>query len=126
MRESLSPTQMPDQQEVIVAEVIDTQAPESREVAGRVRADYLTRFKPGQSGNPGGRPKKLTRILDAVLDEKDKRGKTVARKLVEAAVNRAIKKSDILMKEVWERTEGKMPSEERGQTNVQVVVMSGR
>lgn len=67
-------------------------------------------FKPGQSGNPGGRPKKLTRILDEVLDKKDKSGKTQAEKLVQAVVARAIKKSDLLVKEVWERVEGKAPT----------------
>jgi hypothetical protein len=29
-----------------------------------VRGDYATRWKPGQSGNPGGRPKR-TPLIDA-------------------------------------------------------------
>src|SRR5574340_1696695 len=68
-------------------------------------------FKPGQSGNPGGRPKKkpLTEELEKILHStgRDPQKRTYARRLMESAVKRAIKKSDFALKEVWERTEGK-------------------
>jgi Family of unknown function (DUF5681) len=71
------------------------------------------KWKPGQSGNPGGRPKKkpLTDELEKMLAtvSHDKAGKTYATRLVEAAVRRAIRKSDYALKEIWERTEGKVP-----------------
>jgi hypothetical protein len=67
--------------------------------------------KPGETRNPGGRPKKLTRILEAVLSERvphDKKRRTRARKFVESVVDRATKRSDSLAKEVFDRSEGKV------------------
>lgn len=81
-------------------------------------------WKPGQSGNPGGRPKKLTRILENVLDAKDAKGVTKAEKLIKAAVDRAIRKSDFLVKEVWDRTEGKMVESKEDAGGIQVVVIT--
>ena len=74
---------------------------------------WLTPWKPGQSGNPGGRPKRkpLTEQLEKILDEcgRDPQRRTYARRLVESAVKRAIKKDTFALKEIWERTEGKVP-----------------
>lgn len=84
-------------------------------------------FKPGQSGNPGGRPKKLTRHLERLLDQKDEKGRTYAERLVESVVKRAIKRSDSALKEIWERTEGKVPQAvtgaDGGPVQFQVVVV---
>jgi hypothetical protein len=44
------------------------------------------RFKPGQSGNPGGRPKILTEAYSKKLAEKDENGITQAEKIAEAMV----------------------------------------
>ena len=63
-------------------------------------------WKPGQSGNPGGRPKKLTQPLEDFLARKDKKGRQYAQLLIEAMVTRAIKKSDTLIKEIFDRVEG--------------------
>jgi hypothetical protein len=70
--------------------------------------------KPGETRNPGGRPKKLSRILDAVLSEKiphDKKRRTRARKFVESVLDRATKRSDSLAKEVFERSDGKVQTQ---------------
>ena len=69
-------------------------------------------FKPGQSGNPGGRPKKLTQPLEAFLARKDKSGKQYAQLLIEAMVKRAISRSDTLVKEIFDRVEGRIPPAE--------------
>lgn len=66
-------------------------------------------WKPGQSGNPSGRPKKLTRHLERLLDKPGPDGKTYAEKLVESTIKRAIAKSDFAANMVWERAEGKVP-----------------
>jgi len=81
----------------------------ANDLAARV-APY--RWKSGQSGNPGGRPKKkpLTEELELILAETGKDNKTYARKLVKAAVDRAIKRSDFALAQVWDRIEGKVPS----------------
>ena len=65
-------------------------------------------FKPGQSGNPGGRPKKLTQPLEDFLARKDKKGRQYAQLLIEAMVKRAISRSDTLVKEIFDRVEGRI------------------
>ena len=65
-------------------------------------------FKPGQSGNPTGRPKGLTDPLKAFLSRKvpgDPEGRRYLEKLVESMVERAIAKSDVLVKEIFDRVE---------------------
>ncbi|MGA8184869.1 MAG: DUF5681 domain-containing protein [Terriglobia bacterium] len=70
-------------------------------------------FKPGQSGNPGGRPKRksLTEELEKIIKStgRDPQNRTYARRLVESMVKRGIKKSDFAANELWERAEGKVP-----------------
>jgi hypothetical protein len=76
------------------------------------------RFKPGQSGNPGGRPKgrSLTAILRDVLDgdelkgDKDADGKTIGHRLVEAMLTHAIDGDPSLIREILNRTEGRVPA----------------
>lgn len=66
-------------------------------------------FKKGKSGNPHGRPKgsfSLTKAVKEFLLERAKNGKTYGDNLKEAAVLRAIAKSDVLMKEIWDRVDG--------------------
>lgn len=87
-----------------------------------------TRFQPGNRANPGGRPKKLTNMLNELLDEKvegDPKKRKYARLLVEAAVKRAVQKSDILMKEIFDRIEGKasMSDEDAARTSNAVSVI---
>lgn len=71
-------------------------------------------FKKGESGNPAGRPVgsvSLTRAVKEYLLEKAKDGETYEDKLKKAAVLRAIAKSDVLMKEIWDRMDGKVPQQ---------------
>jgi Family of unknown function (DUF5681) len=83
------------------------------DIAARV-APY--RWKRGESGNPGGRPKRkpLTEELERILAETGEDNKTYARKLIKAAVDRAIKRSDFALAQVWDRIEGKVPSSVTG------------
>jgi hypothetical protein len=73
-------------------------------------------FKPGQSGNPGGRPRRkpltnmLIRFLEQI-DPKDKQKRQFAQKLIREWYDRAMKKSDLLLIEILNRIEGKLASE---------------
>jgi Family of unknown function (DUF5681) len=81
-------------------------------------------WKPGQSGNPGGRPKKLTQPLEAFLARKDKSGKQYAQLLIEAMVKRAISRSDALIKEIFDRVEGRIAkAEETSAPRGNVIIM---
>jgi hypothetical protein len=68
-------------------------------------------WKPGESGNPAGRPKSMTfseacrKLLAEIEDEKEQ--KTVAEKLAEAAIGFAKLGSHQHLKEINDRVEGK-------------------
>jgi hypothetical protein len=87
-----------------------------REV-GRGKPPPETRFKPGQSGNPGGRRKgqSLTAKIAAILDRDTLGGKrlpgglSVADVLAEAIVKQACLGKFPFAKEVLERLDGKVP-----------------
>ena len=89
------------------------------------------RWKPGQSGNPGGRPKKpFTDLLEWQFVQKvpsDKLGRSYAQLLIASVVKRATKKSDILVKEIFDRIEGKVATPEpvKAETGVRVILMDG-
>lgn len=92
--------------------------------------EFLERiWKPGQSGNPNGRPKKLSDELGRFLDRKvpnDPQKRNYYHLLIEAFVKRAITKSDVLVKEIFDRIEGRVaPNEEEalGKIGVEVVVL---
>ena len=67
------------------------------------------RWKPGQSGNPGGRPKgeSLTAGLRRRL-EAEHRGRTLAEAVIEALVRGAVQGKPQHIKEVLDRVEGKV------------------
>ncbi len=88
--------------------------PQNRRKTGAGRGGTVPppehRFKPGQSGNPGGRPKaKLitTAYREALelLDPKEK--KTLAQVLANITVEQARKGNLAALKEITDRTEGK-------------------
>lgn len=98
---------------------------ENSGVTVKPRYPNLKPFKPGQSGNPGGRPKgKVTSKIENILDEKvarDKEGRTYLDKLARSIVDRAIKKNDVLAKEILNRTDGPV-TETEDQTHVTINV----
>ena len=68
-------------------------------------------FKPGQSGNPGGRPKNAESIvyhLRQVLAEEDKDGVSNARRVAENLVALAVKDNVPALREIIERMDGKV------------------
>ena len=71
----------------------------------------LIPFQPGYCGNPLGRPKKdacITSLVKDILDKKEaKSGLTYAQLIAEAMVKQALKDPQIL-KELLNRTEGKV------------------
>ncbi len=88
--------------------------PQNRRKTGAGRGGTVPppehRFKPGQSGNPGGRPKTklLTQAYRELLEQVDpKERKTLAQKLARKAVQQALKGNLAALKEITDRTEGK-------------------
>ena len=88
--------------------------PENRRKTGAGRGGTVPppehRFKPGQSGNPGGRPKTklLTQAYRELLEQVDpKERKTLAEILARKAVQQALKGNLVALKEITDRTEGK-------------------
>jgi len=67
------------------------------------------RFKPGQSGNPGGRPKgmSITGALRAAL-EREHNGRTIAELIAEKLIKEALSGKFPFAKEVLERADGKV------------------
>jgi Family of unknown function (DUF5681) len=87
-------------------------------------------FKPGQSGNPGGRPRKkpLTDMLIQFLeqvDPKDKKGRQFAQILIREWYQRAVTTSDHLLIEMLNRIEGRLAPEsiEERQADVQPITV---
>lgn len=75
------------------------------------RTENLKPFKPGQSGNPGGRPKgtSITTILNRKLDELDPDdGKSRAEKVAEVIVREALAGDYRFVDMLLNRTEGKI------------------
>jgi hypothetical protein len=72
----------------------------------------MPQWKPGQSGNPGGRPKGFTRLLRDLMSKKElcgepvPGGRTVEQALVEAAVLHAIKGNASILNQIIDRLEG--------------------
>lgn len=78
-----------------------------------VNSGNLKPWKPGQSGNPAGRPTKeacITSLVKQYLETKDKHGQTYAQLVAEAMVKGALKDPQIL-RELLNRCEGKVKDE---------------
>jgi hypothetical protein len=74
-----------------------------------------TRWKPGQSGNPKGRPKKEESIVDLLTDlagelcPTDPEGRSFAELLVKALVHQGLKGNLGAIKEIFNRLAGRVP-----------------
>lgn len=75
----------------------------------RTKKQQEAQFKPGQSGNPRGRPAGpgLTQMLIEALKDKTENGKTYAQLLALRVVQKAVSEGDPRMIEfIWDRVEG--------------------
>ncbi len=91
-----------------------TAAPQNRRKTGAGCGGIVPpveyRFKPGQSGNPGGRPKSklVTQAYQELLEEVDRKsGKTFAQIIAEKVIREALNNNLAAVKEITDRTEGK-------------------
>ena len=77
-----------------------------------------TRWKPGQSGNPGGRPKgeSIVALMRRVL-ERDHHGKPLSEVLAERIIKEALAGKPAMVKEVLDRLEG--PVNQRHEVTVE-------
>ncbi len=85
---------------------------QAKVTASRTAPPVHTRWKPGQSGNPKGRPKCLTlseayRRELAKIDKTDPQGRTFAEVLAEQMIVKAKTGDVAALKEVADRVEGK-------------------
>ena len=97
------------------------------------RVENLTPFQPGQSGNPGGRPR-LKPLSDAYrkalseVDPNDKQKRTRAEVIAEAVVARAIQGDVRALQELTDRAEGKVTQPisgpDEGPLNIQLSGMT--
>jgi hypothetical protein len=73
--------------------------------------DRLKQFKPGQSGNPGGRPRKkhLTNELEKMVRSKD--GKEFVKEVIHDILDKRGMAAVLLIREILERTEGSVKQE---------------
>lgn len=91
----------------------DNQAKSSRDEKGRFLKGNETGWKPGQSGNPAGRPKTITlseayRNALAQPMPKDKKGRTIAEVIAEKVCLEAAFTGNVqAAREIADRTEGK-------------------
>ncbi len=70
-------------------------------------------WKPGESGNPNGRPSKavsVTHYLHEVLAETNAEGKTHAELLARAMLKGGLKPDTNMAREILDRVEGRVPS----------------
>jgi hypothetical protein len=83
-------------------------------------------WKPGQSGNPSGRPKKITSALEKHMNKRDSEtGEKNTEIFAKAMFKRAISRSDMMAKEIWDRMEGpaeKEPNASEFAGNITIVL----
>jgi hypothetical protein len=86
-------------------------------------------WKPGQSGNPKGRPKHktLTELCREVL-ERETRGKVTDEILAEVIVKNALTGKFPFVKELWDRLDGKVSDKHEitGQESITLIVPAPR
>ena len=64
------------------------------------------RFKPGQSGNPVGRPKGSVSFVRLIREELERDGEDAARELIRTAIDKAKEGSWRHLKELIDRVDG--------------------
>jgi len=81
------------------------------EKVGRGHPPKDTRWKPGQSGNPKGRPPKnlsITSLVKEKLEQEGPEGKTNAELIADAIIELAVSGDLSAIKELLDRTDGKV------------------
>ncbi len=85
---------------------------DGRDAQGRFTKDTPNTFKPGQSGNPAGRPKSITlsdalRLEMAKVFPGDTQERTFAEVIAQQLVRSAARGNILAAKEIADRTEGR-------------------
>ena len=100
--------------------MIEDKSPKQDKYRTLIEQTEATRFQPGESGNPGGRPKDpgITAIQIEMLDKKcpyDAKGRTWREYLAEKGLLLAVNKEGAL-EHLKERLEGKVPDKHEIET----------
>ncbi len=98
---------------------------ENSEKVGKGKPPVKNRFKPGQSGNPKGRPpgESLTTKINRVLDEPDAEHGTKADALISMAIRAAENGDFKFFKEIIDRRDGKVPDRIANADGTNVVLL---
>jgi len=86
--------------------------------------DKLKQWKPGQSGNPGGRPegKSITAELRKLID-KGTNAEDIANVLYDIAKSKLNRNQIIALKELLDRTDGKVPDTHKIESDVPINII---
>ena len=84
-----------------------------------------TRFKPGQSGNPGGRPKDiLTPLLREFLNADNEAEKiAVIKQLISIAKSTGMRGQVAALKEIFDRIDGRVPETHKIESDVPITIV---
>lgn len=94
-----------------------------------IKQTEATRFKPGQSGNPSGKPKTkhITDILGKLLDAEASEGKTnaeaIAEELIKLVKDAKQRGYAPMLKELLDRVEGKVPDTHKIESDVPINII---
>jgi hypothetical protein len=98
--------------------------PENSQQSGRKLPPEQYRFKKGVSGNPGGRPKKISNALDTAIN------KEVAAQIARGVIKTAKRGNVLAFVAIRETIEGKLPQAltggDGGPLQIEVVYVGGK
>ena len=90
-----------------------------------IKQTEATRFEPGQSGNPGGRPKDtMTPLLKELLNANNEAEKiAIVKELIGISKTRGMRGQVAALKEILDRIDGKVPDTHKIESDVPINIV---